>query len=89
MEHLTTLNSQLIEGKKDYVTMEKQTALLHSLQATNPAMLRDVLPGLVTDSALKDQLNRLNEATQSLAKLKADYGPNNPDVLRQQQLAEN
>ncbi len=85
-EQLTTLNIQRIQGEKEYVSMEKEVALLHSLQATNPAMLRDVLPGIAQDSALSDVLSRLNQTRQSLAALQVDYGTNNPDVLRQQKL---
>jgi succinoglycan biosynthesis transport protein ExoP len=87
-EQLTTLNQQRIEGEKDYRSAETQVTLLHSLQATNQAMLRDVLPGLTGDTSLSDLLSKRNQTEQSLAALKVDYGANNPDVLRQQSVAD-
>ncbi len=83
---MTTLNGQRIESEKEYVSMERMTTLLHSVQATNPAILRDVLPGLISDPALSDDLSKLNQAAQSLSTLKVDYGTNNPEVRRQQEL---
>ena len=87
-EQLTTINSQQMEGEKEYVSMEKQVTLLHSLQATNKTMIRDVLPGLTGDAALSGLLNQLNQTEQSLATMKVDYSTNNPEVMRQQELAD-
>ena len=86
-EQLTAINAQRIEGEKEFVSMEKQVTLLHSLQTTNNAMLRDVLPGIVGDPELNGLLSQLNQAEQSLATMKVDYGTNNPEVMRQQELA--
>ena len=58
------------------------------MQATNPAELRDVLPTVYADPALNDLLSRLNQTEQSLAALKVDYSTNYPDVMRQENLAE-
>jgi polysaccharide biosynthesis transport protein len=87
-DQLQRYNDQMIEGEKDCVGLEKEVSQLHALQETNPAMLRDVLPGVSQDSALSDLLSRLNQTEQSLAVSKVDYGTNNPDVMRQQKLAD-
>jgi capsular exopolysaccharide synthesis family protein len=61
---------------------------LQSLQATNPAELRDVLPTMIADSELGTMLDSLHKTEQSLAELKVDYSTNYPDVMRQQKLAD-
>jgi polysaccharide biosynthesis transport protein len=77
-----------IEEEKDFMKMNVELTELQSLQATNPAKLRDVLPTMVSDSLLGDSLSRLHQTDQSLAELKADYTTNYPDVIRQQKLAD-
>ena len=70
--------------------MEKSTQLarLQALQATNSDELRDVLPTIISDTILSDSLSRLHQTEQSLATLRVDYSTNYPDVIRQQQLAD-
>ena len=79
---------QQIEKENDYMQMQTKLAGLQAIQATNPADLRDVLPTMVSDSALGDMLSRLHLTEQSLAQLKVDYSTNYPDVMRQQKLAD-
>jgi capsular exopolysaccharide synthesis family protein len=68
--------------------MSVQLTELQSLQATNPAELRDVLPTMIADSELGTMLDSLHKTEQSLAELKVDYSTNYPDVMRQQKLAD-
>jgi succinoglycan biosynthesis transport protein ExoP len=87
-KELDEYHSQMVDGQKDYMKMETELTELESLQATNPIELRDVLPTMISDSALSDLLGRLHQTEQSLAELKVDYSTNYPDVMRQQQLAD-
>ena len=87
-EQMQRLKDQQIEEDKNFMKMNVQLTLLQSLQATNPAELRDVLPTMVSDSALGDMLSKLHQTEQSLATLKVDYSTNYPDVMRQQKLAD-
>jgi succinoglycan biosynthesis transport protein ExoP len=82
------LNDQAVEKEQEYVSMEKKMTTLHQLQETDPAELRDVLPSLVTDPELSSLLDSLHKTEQTLAQLKVDYAPDNPDVMRQQKLAD-
>jgi Mg-chelatase subunit ChlD len=85
---LQRYNDQLEQGEKDYEKTDARLTELQSLQATNPAKLRETLPAIVTDKTLTDLANKLNQSEQSLARLKTDYGPNYPDVVRQQSLVD-
>jgi capsular exopolysaccharide synthesis family protein len=87
-QQLQQYKVQQIEQEKDFMKMSVQLTELQSLQATNPAELRDVLPTMISDSALGDMLSRLHQTQQSLAELKVDYSTNHPDVMRQQKLAD-
>ena len=61
---------------------------LQSLQATNPAELRDVLPTVFNDPELGTLVSRLNQTEQTLATYKVDYSTNYPDVQRAQQMVD-
>jgi len=87
-EQLQHYKDQQIEQEKDFMKMSVQLTELQSLQATNPAQLRDVLPTMIADSALGTALDNLHKTEQSLAALKVDYSTNYPDVMRQQTLAD-
>jgi capsular exopolysaccharide synthesis family protein len=87
-QQLQHYKDQQIEQEEVYMKMNVEFTELQSLQATNPAELRDVLPTMVSDSALGDLLSRLHQTDQSLAQLKVDYSTNHPDVLRLQKLAD-
>jgi len=87
-EQMQHYKDQQIEEEKDFMKMNVELTELQSLQATNPAELRDVLPTMISDSALADLLSRLHQTEQSLAELKVDYSTNYPDVMRQQKLAD-
>jgi capsular exopolysaccharide synthesis family protein len=87
-QQLQQYKVQQIEQEKEFMTRNVQLTELQALQATNPAELRDVLPTVISDSALGDMLSRLNQTKQSLAALKVDYSTNFPDVIRQQKLAD-
>jgi capsular exopolysaccharide synthesis family protein len=87
-QQLQQYKVQQIEKENDFMKMSVQLTELESLQATNPAELRDVLPTMNVDSALGDMLSRLHQTEQSLAELKVDYSTNYPDVMRLQKLAD-
>jgi uncharacterized protein involved in exopolysaccharide biosynthesis len=87
-QQLQHYKEQQIEQEKDYMEKQTQLAGLQSLQATNPAELRDVIPTMYSDTQLGDSLSRLHQTEQSLAELKVDYSTNYPDVMRQQKLAD-
>jgi capsular exopolysaccharide synthesis family protein len=87
-EQLQHYKDQQIEQEKDFTKMSVQLTELQSLQATNPADLRDVLPTMIADQTLGTLLDSLHRTEQSLATLKVDYSTNNPDVMRQQKLAD-
>jgi serine protease inhibitor/uncharacterized protein involved in exopolysaccharide biosynthesis len=57
----------LIEGQESYAKLASQLADLQAIQATNPIMLREVLPTIINDSELSDLLTRLRENQQKLA----------------------
>jgi capsular exopolysaccharide synthesis family protein len=79
---------QQIEQEREFTKMSVQLSELQLLQATNPADLRDVLPTMIADQMLGTLLDSLHRTEQSLATLKVDYSTNNPDVMRQQKLAD-
>jgi capsular exopolysaccharide synthesis family protein len=87
-EQLQHYKDQQIEQERDFTKMSVQLNELQSLQATNPADLRDVLPTMIADQTLGTLLDSLHRTEQSLATLKVDYSTNNPDVMRQQKLAD-
>ena len=60
-QQLQQYKDQQIEEEKDFMTLNVQLTELQSLQATNPAELRDVLPTVISDPALSDLLSRLHQ----------------------------
>ncbi len=79
-EQLQRYNEQQIEGEKDYKMLQTQ---LTELQAYNTEKLRDVLPTVISDSALSGLLDKLHEAQQQYVVLTNDYNPtNNLSVIR-------
>jgi succinoglycan biosynthesis transport protein ExoP len=87
-QQLQQYKVQQIEKENEFMKMSVQLTELQSLQATNPAELRDVLPTMIADSELGTMLDSLHKTDQSLAELKVDYSTNYPDVMRQQKLAD-
>ena len=88
-EQLRHYKDQQIEDEKSYMKLNVQLSELQSLQATNPAELRDVLPTMIADTELGSMLDNLHKTEQILAELKTDYNLTNyPDAIRQQNLAD-
>ena len=87
-QQLQNYQAQQMAGEKEYIQLQTRLNELQSLQATNPAELRDILPTMFADGTLADLSTKLHQTDQGLARLKTDYGPNYPDVVRQQNLAE-
>ena len=79
-------NDEMIEGKRTYTDQLVQYEMLKNIGETNAAMLRDVLPGIVPDSALSDLLSQYREAQRGLTSKLVDLGTNNVEVQRTQQL---
>lgn len=77
MQHYSEL---LIEGQAAYMKAENQLTELQSIQATNPAVLRDVLPTIQSDSELADLLGKLHDNEQKLAEETNFATVSNPDV---------
>jgi capsular exopolysaccharide synthesis family protein len=77
-----------IEKENDLLKLSVELAELQSLEATNPAVLRDVLPSMGSDANLNDTLAKLHQTEQTLAEQKVYYTTNLPDVMSLQKLAE-
>jgi polysaccharide biosynthesis transport protein len=82
-ETMQALNRQMIEGQRLYKDDEVR---LEQLKATDKVKLRDVLPTMISDSALSGLLDRLHESQQKIAQLKVDYAIDHPAVTRVQKL---
>jgi len=87
-QQLQHYKDQQIEQEKDFMKLNVELTELQALQATNPVEMRDVLPTMISDTILSDSLSKLHQTEQSLAELKVDYSTNYPDVMRQQNLAD-
>ena len=89
-QQLQQYNMQQIEQEKNYAMLEAELTGLRSLQATNPAELRDVLSQstVFNDPELGQLVTRLNQTEQALATYKVDYSTNYPDVQRAQQMVD-
>jgi len=85
-QQLQMINSQRIENEKIYSEQLVQLQKLQSIQQTNEAMLCDVLPLMVQDSALSDLVGKLREAEQNWVTLTNDYSLTNIVVTRVQSL---
>jgi uncharacterized protein involved in exopolysaccharide biosynthesis len=66
-ETVQHLNELMIEDEANYVKLNDEYKHLQSLQATNPAALRDVLPMLCSDGMLAGLLRELDDNTRKLA----------------------
>ena len=83
-QQLQQINQQKIDYKK---ICDEQSVELEKLRAiTNMDLLADVLPRIVSDSALNDLLSKYNEARQKWVTLTNDYALSNIEVKRVQSL---
>ena len=82
-EQLQRYHDLLIDGQTHYTQLATQLAELQTLDADK---LRDVLPGVASDSSLNSLLDQLHESEQKFVTLTNDYGLLNPDVIRVQSL---
>ena len=87
-QQLQHYKEQQIEKENDLLKLSVQMAELQALEATNPAVLRDVMPTMFSDSILNDSLTKLHQTEQTLAEQKVYYTTNLPDVMSLQKLAE-
>ena len=87
-QQLQHYKEQQIEKENDLLKLSVELAELQSLEATNPAVLRDVLPSMGSDANLNDTLAKLHQTEQTLAEQKVYYTTNLPDVMSLQKLAE-
>jgi polysaccharide biosynthesis transport protein len=89
MAPMPTINNQqeqhiselLIEDEADYMKLNNEYSKLQSLQATNPMILRDVLPTMTSDDMLSDKLKKLSENEQGYVAETNNLGQSNPTVL--------
>ena len=82
------LSETLIEDEADYMKLRNEYSRLESLQATNPMVLRDVLPTMTSDDMLSDLLKKLNDNEQGYVGATNNLGPSNPTVLTEKSLIE-
>jgi capsular exopolysaccharide synthesis family protein len=87
-EDLTKYNGEKFEKESKYQEQLTQLERLQSISATNAPMLKAVLPGIAPDGALSDLLGQYNDTQRKLVQLTVDYGTNNPNVQREQNLKE-
>ncbi len=78
MQHYQQL---LIEGEATHMKLQNQLSELQSIQTTNPVMLRDVLPTIVSDSSLSDLLGKLHDNEQRFVAETNFAGAENPDYV--------
>lgn len=78
-EQIQQMTEKLMEQKALLIESSNQYAELESIQATNPTMLRDVLPTLITDSALSDLLSKLHDSEQKYVTETNFVGAKSPD----------
>jgi capsular exopolysaccharide synthesis family protein len=72
--------TQRNDDNESYMKMAGMLQQLQSIQSTNPAILKDVLPTLQPDEDLSDLLTKLHTTEQSLAQEKVYYTTNLPDI---------
>ena len=87
-EELRKYNSDMLDKEAKYQEQLTQFERLQSINQTNAASLRSVLPLIAPDGALSDLLGQFNEADRQLTRMIVDYGTNHPSVLREQSLKE-
>ena len=80
-ESLRKLEALRLESKSE---LGRQEALLKQLRKLKPGELERVLPTTVQDSLLGSLLEQRAAAERRLAEAKKQYGPNNPEVARNQ-----
>lgn len=85
-QQLQMINQQKIEKDNLYTEQFVQLQQLKSIEETNKAKLRDVLPQIVQDGTLSDLLGRLNGARQEFVQLTNDYALDNVKVQKVQSL---
>lgn len=78
-ERMQNYNELLINDKAAYMKDENELSALLSLQATNAAALRDVLPTISSDSMLSDLLSKLHDNEQKYVVETNYIAPQNPD----------
>lgn len=82
-QQLQQLHDMMIDGQTRYTKLDTQVAELKKL---DPDKLREVLPGVASDTELSSLLDKLNEAQQNFVTMTNDYGLANPAVSRVQSL---
>ena len=80
-ETVQHLSEMVIEDEANYVKLNDEYMHLLSIQATNPAALRDVLPMMTSDEALSGLLGKLNDDEQSYVAETNSLGQQNPQVI--------
>jgi capsular exopolysaccharide synthesis family protein len=78
-QQMQRYNEQMIEGERAY---NEAVVQLNALKNVTNGTLRDVLPSVVSDSALSDLLGRLHEAQQKIVTLTNDYALGSLPVTR-------
>jgi capsular exopolysaccharide synthesis family protein len=86
VEQLQRYQDHMLEGERSYKEALVQLQNLQTIQRTNSAELRDVLPTVVSDGDLAGLLTQYHEAQRKIATLKVDYSPDNLNVTRVQTL---
>ena len=79
LEQQQHVKELLSEDEAGYLKLKNELVRLQSLQATNPAVLRDVLPTMTSDDMLADLLRKLDENTRKLAAETNGVGGISPD----------
>src|SRR5258708_250965 len=79
-------NEEKIESEKSYTELLTMLDHLRALQATNPIVLRDVLPRMNEDTALSGLLDKWRQSLQTYVALTNDYGMSSPEVTRSQSM---
>jgi polysaccharide biosynthesis transport protein len=82
-EMLQRYHGQKIELERDY---NEQAVQLQQLKLMDKMRLRDVLPGVISDSELSTLLAKMHESEQTIAKYRIDYGQEHLNVTRLQTL---
>jgi capsular exopolysaccharide synthesis family protein len=78
-QQMQRYNEQMIEGERTY---NEAMVQLNALKDVTNGTLSDVLPSVVSDSALSDLLSRLHEAQQKFVTLTNDYALGSLPVTR-------
>ncbi|HTR42768.1 MAG TPA: polysaccharide biosynthesis tyrosine autokinase [Pseudomonadales bacterium] len=87
-QSVQNLSERLIEDEADYMKLNNEYMNLLSLQETNPAEMRDVLPTTANDDILSGLLSKLNDNEQAYVAETNHLGQANPEVLTTKSLIE-